>query len=433
MREFSQILWRRIRELGITAEMPYLEQVRVRILNQQTFYVLAMLFILVIKTMVELEEDIWLSFSLLLFTVPILLFNYWRRYVLARLYWVVMIPLAATAIVFLYGTSPRIETIHFVTLVSTLIFFDSVALRNAIVLYIIGLILISLYVYLGHVSTPYMAMTDLVDRILIYVLTVLCVGTIISEFNKEIKSYIGQLERKNQNLLAANKEIERFAYISSHNLKTPVRTIKSFADLIEREVKRSPDPVPQAIPEYLAFIQDSAAQMNLLITDILELSSINHKPIEYAPVSLQTIVQNLERQLLSSHSDRAIRILYDGLPVVSSNATLLMAVFQNLLENAIKYNESPEVRIQIGVSFAPGKVRISVTDNGIGIAAAYHEQIFEMFERLHTQRQYAGSGIGLALCKKVLARLGGHITLNSTEGRGSTFFVELPHTSPEGA
>lgn len=425
MRKYTHWLWHQIRELGISTDLPYLEQVRVRILNQQAFYVLVMLFVLVVKTMVELEEDIWLSFSLLLFAMPIPLLNYRRRYLWARLYWVVMIPLAATVIVFLYGSSPRIETIHFVTLVSTLIFFDSVALRNAIVLYILALVSISLYIYLGEVDTPYMALTDLVDRILIYVLTVLCVGTIISEFDKEIKSYITQLERKNQNLLAANKEIERFAYISSHNLKTPVRTIKSFADLIKRDLHRHAVPVSDSVHEYLGFIQDSAAQMNLLITDILELSSINQTPIDLAPVSLTAIIRDIERQLLLE-ATRPIQVHYDDLPTVHSNRTLLTAVFQNLLENAVKYNESPEVHIHIGVSRTSGKVRISVTDNGIGIALAYHEQIFGMFERLHTQRQYTGSGIGLALCRKILTRLGGGITLNSTEGRGTTFFVELP-------
>lgn len=411
--------------MGITPDLPYLEQVRVRILNQQAFYVLMMLFILVVKTMVELEKDIWLSFSLLVFAIPIPLFNYLKRYVWARLYWVVMIPLAATVILFLYGSGPRIETIHFITLVSTLIFFDSVPLRNSIILYIISLIVLSLYVYLGEAPTPYMALTDLVDRGLIYVLTVLCVGTIISEFNEEIKSYIGQLERKNQHLIEANKEIERFAYISSHNLKTPVRTIKSFADLIERDFKRNEAAVSPAVHEYLGYIQGSAAQMNLLITDILELSSINQTPVELGEVSMTDIVKHIERQLVTQNS-RPIHIAYDQLPTVVSNHTLLTAVFQNLLENAVKYNESPEVRIHIGVSYAPGKIRISVADNGIGIALAYHEKIFGMFERLHTQREYSGSGIGLALCKKILTRLGGGITLNSTEGRGTTFFVELP-------
>lgn len=239
----------------------------------------------------------------------------------------------------------------------------------------------------------------------------------------KLKEEQAKIEIQNKTLEKVNKDLERFAYISSHNLKTPVRTIRSFADLISRDLKKGKS---ENLEEYLEFIKQGASQMQLLITDILEYSKFNQqRTFETTDVNLNHTIDFIYTQL-QSITDKKINLAVSELPIIQSNRTFINAIFQNLIENAVKYNESEIVKIEITYKDLETKYLFCFKDNGIGIGVIYHERIFEMFERLQNSEKYAGSGVGLGMNKKIVEKLNGRIWVESTIGNGSIFYVELP-------
>lgn len=253
----------------------------------------------------------------------------------------------------------------------------------------------------------------------------------------ELRRYNEELAASNRQLEQSNTELERFAYIASHDLKSPLRNIISFLNLIERKVRRHPD---TQLLEYLKFATDSARQMHQLILDVLEFSRVNQDEVQTSVVDLNDTLVSALRNLKEEMVQKKAVVEASKLPVVEANSVYMMQVLQNLIGNGIKYNESRIPIIQIGVTDKRTHYQFYVRDNGIGIPPEFHEQVFEMFKRLHTREQYQGTGIGLALCKKIILKLGGHIWLDSAAGQGTTFYFTIPkdrkavtHTSPNHA
>jgi signal transduction histidine kinase len=249
---------------------------------------------------------------------------------------------------------------------------------------------------------------------------------------KEVERRAEELRLSNESLLDSNRkleqsnaELERFAYIASHDLKSPLRNIISFMNLIERKLKNSED---KDIKEYLRFVTENAMQMNTLIQDVLEFSrvetEINQIRVEKIDLNdtLMLAVQNLQENLQESGAE----IVCGKLPTIYANSVHFLQLLQNIVGNAIKYNQATQPKIMIQHKEINNQHILSIEDNGIGIAPQYHEQIFEMFKRLHTKEEYKGTGIGLAICKKVVNSFGGKIWLESEVGKGSIFFVSIP-------
>ncbi|MFT6937501.1 MAG: light-regulated signal transduction histidine kinase (bacteriophytochrome) [Saprospiraceae bacterium] len=244
--------------------------------------------------------------------------------------------------------------------------------------------------------------------------------------NRNLEGANQDLEGANQDLEGANQDLERFAYIASHNLKTPVRTIRSFTDLIERDLKREKT---ENVYEYLDFIKIGTEQMQFLITNILEYSRINESfEMESTAVDLNKSIAFIYIQFQSIEK-KVILINTDKLPTIYINRTFITAIFQNLIENAIKYNQSEKIIINIDFRETEVDYIFSFSDNGIGIDPTYHQKIFKMFERLESSSKYSGTGIGLAMIKKITNKLNGKVWLTSEVGVGSTFFVQLPKTT----
>jgi signal transduction histidine kinase len=249
------------------------------------------------------------------------------------------------------------------------------------------------------------------------------------EVNKrtaELEKSNAELKESNRQLGQSNAELERFAYIASHDLKSPLRNVISFLNLIERRMR----PIQDAnIAEYLRFASENARQMHHLIQDVLEFSRVTQKDGENTPVdlneSLIMVMQNLKEDL--QHKNGAV--FAGSLPVIEGNSVHLLQLIQNLVGNGIKYNQSQRPRVMITHREDRSCHIVTVKDNGIGIPKEYHEQIFEMFKRLHNKEEYPGSGIGLALCKKIVHNMGGEIWLESEPGKGTTFFVSVPKVS----
>jgi signal transduction histidine kinase len=232
----------------------------------------------------------------------------------------------------------------------------------------------------------------------------------------QLKDYALQLEQ-------SNKELERFAYIASHDMKAPLRNIISFLSLIERKLKNHED---SDIHEFINFASSNARYMHTLVQDILEFSKISKVDEQLESVDLNELLLDLKNEFSTYILERNAVINIANLPIIHANKTQIYQLFQNLIENGIKYNESPIPTVNITVAKENKRLKIAFEDNGIGISEEFHEQIFEMFKRLHNNSIYQGTGIGLAICKKIMEIHQGDIHVLSNENKGSTFILGFP-------
>jgi len=227
-----------------------------------------------------------------------------------------------------------------------------------------------------------------------------------------------------ENLQRSNEDLERFAYVSSHDLQEPLRSIVSFSQLIDRRYRGRLD---ADADEYLDFIVEGGNRMQALILDLLAYSRVNTTRQAFSPTDTADVLASVERSLDARLREAGAAITHDPMPVVLADPLQLEQVFANLISNAIKFRRlDVPLRIHVGVRRADGFWEFSVSDNGIGIAPEYFDRIFVIFQRLHTKETYPGTGIGLAIVKRIVERHGGRIRVESSPGEGSTFFFTLP-------
>lgn len=233
---------------------------------------------------------------------------------------------------------------------------------------------------------------------------------------KRLEHYAAELER-------SNRELEQFAYIASHDLQEPLRMVTSYLQLLERRYRGKLD---KDADDFITYAVDGAIRMHRLIGDLLTYSrvSTHAKPFESSDCSdvLSHALANLEVAIEESEAT----ITFDDLPTVKVDTTQLTQVFQNLIGNAIKFHKDVPPCIHISAEHQGDEWCFSVRDNGIGIAPEHSERIFLIFQRLHTREEYPGTGIGLAVCKKIVERHGGRIWVESKPGEGSTFYFTIP-------
>lgn len=227
-----------------------------------------------------------------------------------------------------------------------------------------------------------------------------------------------KLEEKNKELMEINQELEHFAYVASHDLQEPLRTVASFIQILEKRYGHLLDEDGQ---QFMMFVVEGAKRMQSLIRDLLEYSRINRFNTDYEKVDLNEVFQTVNRGLKEKIDSTDAVILAENLPSIQGNKIQLTQIFQNLIDNAIKFRGDKKPEIIISVKELPSKWEISVRDNGIGISQEYFQRIFIIFQRLHTHEEYSGTGIGLALCKKIIERHGGEIWLDSVPGQGTNF------------
>ncbi len=257
----------------------------------------------------------------------------------------------------------------------------------------------------------------------------LAIEAYIDSFSKQLQDANRRLEEYNLNLQAMvrqrTEELESFVYTVSHDLKAPLVTIQGFATAMEEDYAAQFDAT--AI-EYLNYIQRSALKMGDLIQDLLELSRIGRIESPHEAVEMQQIVQEaltqIQLQIEAAHVDVEIQA---ALPTVQCGKSRLVQVFVNLLTNAVKYmGENPSPRIQIGWQDQGDFYEFFVADNGIGIEPQYHEKIFELFQTLRELEGVEGTGVGLAIVKRIIAYHKGTVWVTSEKGKGSTFHFTLP-------
>jgi PAS domain S-box-containing protein len=247
------------------------------------------------------------------------------------------------------------------------------------------------------------------------------------------EEYATELERRTEELREVNAELEAFSYSVSHDLRAPLRALRGFSEALLEDHAQALDEEGQ---EYARRIGDAAQRMDRLIEDILAYSRLSRAQLRLQPVSLTRVVAEALRELKHEVSTRGARVRVEQrLPEVMSHQTTLVQIVSNLMTNALKF-VAPGVRPQMRIwaeplaASAAGTVRLYIEDNGIGIAPEHTERIFGVLERLHGAEAYPGTGIGLAIVRRGIERLGGRVGVESNPGGGSRFWLELPANVP---
>jgi len=240
--------------------------------------------------------------------------------------------------------------------------------------------------------------------------------TKIIDAEKKLKNTLMDLER-------SNKELEQFAYVSSHDLQEPLRKIKNYSDLL---VIRNRDKLDEKGKKYLDIISRGATRMQKLIDDLLGISRVSTRGEELGKVDTKILIQdvqnNLKREILKSRAE----IIHTDLPEIIGDKKQLFLLFQNLISNALKFKNNATPEIIISCEDKVTEWVFAIKDNGIGFDMKYAEKIFTIFQRLHTRDEYVGTGIGLAMCKKIVERHGGKIWAESHPGKGAIFYFNIP-------
>lgn len=247
---------------------------------------------------------------------------------------------------------------------------------------------------------------------------------------QEVKSAKEKLERVNSlltvqaaELARSNTELEQFAYVASHDLQEPLRMVASYVQLLARRYKGKLDSEAE---EFIGFAVDGSKRMQDLIQALLAYSRIGTKGRQFAPTHCDIVLQNALKNLQIAIEDSRARITHDPLPTVTGDAIQLGQLFQNLIGNAIKFRGEKPPSVHVTAERQGREWLFSFRDDGIGIDSQYAERIFVIFQRLHTKEEYPGTGIGLALCKKIVERHSGRIWVESEPHKGSTFRFTLP-------
>ena len=236
------------------------------------------------------------------------------------------------------------------------------------------------------------------------------------------------LRKKTEELARSNEDLEQFAYVASHDLQEPLRMVTSYVQLLSKRYKAKLDADAN---EFIDFAVDGAVRMRKLINDLLTYSRVGTQGKELSPTDSEAVLAQSVNDLKVTIEENGALVTHDPLPTVMADSPQLEQLFQNLIGNAIKFrrNEPPHVHISASRN---GKGWIfSIRDNGIGFAPEYSERVFVIFQRLHSRQEYAGTGIGLAICKKIVERHGGHIWVESDVGKGAIFRFTIPAVGTE--
>jgi len=441
-----QTFWYRWVNAGLTENQNYSERNRVKLLNKIAFI---FLILMTVRIFLDVLDQDWIGTGIaglifILFALTFV-FQYKGMTNFAAAYLLSVFMVMASALIVLLGRNLGAEFCFFTAIGMALMFYS----ESKYLLYILGGLCFS---YIAGQTVHYFYPPPLENLLtpisyhFVFFANIASILVMTHSFAKESKTFqtksaelLEDLKSKNDTLIqkqshigiqnkrleSVNKELERFAFIASHDLKTPLRNINSFLGLIKNRLTDQHQQ-DENLMEYLTYAQSSAKKMHFLIQNILEYSRLNKKEIELSEVDLNVIVKAAIQNLKTFIAENNAKIIVGDLPKVKGLDVQLTLLFQNLIENGIKYNKSKIPTVELSCVTFVTEYLITVKDNGIGINESYKNKVFEMFTRLHGESTYQGTGIGLAICKKIAENHSGKISLESIEKIGSTFKLRLP-------
>jgi len=243
-----------------------------------------------------------------------------------------------------------------------------------------------------------------------------------------------QMEERLQQITAemqrSNTELEQFAYVISHDLQEPLRMISSYTQLLAKRYGKKLD---DDADEFIGYAVDGAKRMQTLLHGLLEYSRVGTRGKPFSAVNCEHVVKQAMTNLKIAIEECNASVNYDTLPTVMGDEGQLVRLFQNLIGNAIKFRREEAPQVHISAQRRNNIITFTVKDNGLGIDPQHSQSIFEIFRRLHTTEEYPGTGMGLAICKKIVERHGGHISVQSQPGQGSTFYFSIDMAGGESA
>lgn len=251
--------------------------------------------------------------------------------------------------------------------------------------------------------------------------------TMVEERTEQLREKNEELEQNTEELAKSNAELEQFAYVASHDLKEPLRTIGSFTQLL---ADRYSGKLDADADDFIAYVVDGVNRMQILIDELLAYSRVGTSRKPLSPTNVEVVVSHALANLDATISANGAIITSDALPDVTGDEVQLTTLFQNLIANAIKFQDQKIIEIHIGAENQEEESLFWVRDNGIGIDSEHAERVFQIFHQLHGRNEYEGTGMGLAICKKIIERHGGRIWVESELGKGSTFYftIAIPPT-----
>jgi signal transduction histidine kinase len=432
LKKIREYNWIRFLEVGIDETTPHTTSVATRISNRLVI-VPALLNLLMFFIYLAQGDGVKLVTCILFFslTASVYIFNLYKKYALSRIIVTLIYPLAIGLLQIAMGKTLRADGLFLIFTIFPVIFYANIKQRIISILWVFSIYILSAY-YIANYPPLIDQELSLFESIITYIASFSAIIWVSNFYldenkrhNKNLESKNSELKNKNGELYQVNSELERFAYIASHDLKTPIRTIVSYIELIERRIEKKEY---DDLAKYITFVKEGGRNIHNLVTELLEFSKLNiEKQINLEIVDVQDLVNTNILQLESFLQKANASIITANLPTIKTNRMLLSLVFQNLIENGIKYNENPSPKIEITNQSNPNSTIFWIKDNGIGIEQSYFDTIFEIFSRLNPQ-QAEGTGMGLAITKKIVEQqFGGKISLISSLGKGSTFIIELPN------
>jgi len=417
----------RIQNIGISTNTDIETAKRVRLCNSMSIVGISTGFaVLLYATLTSWPYDVFLLHVFIIvatFIPPTL--NYFQKTIASRISFLLVANLSIVCLSITIGKFFHFQYFLSATLCMPLIFFGN---EFRIKKLFFSALTILLFIYLEwHFRTfePLISIDKSYSDIIRFVNDFMILLMIFSQFYffvNENDSYTENIVEKSNELQEKNIQLEHFAYIASHDLNEPLRTINSFVDIIQEEYE---DPADENLNTYFSFIRDALTRMRLMIDGLLNYSRLG-KSSDYQVVNINHLISDIETDLGELIKQQNVTIQANNLPAIRCLAQETRQLFQNLISNAIKFQQSDVAPIlEIKYKEIPDYWQFCVADNGIGISSKKHETIFRMFTKLHLPDEYEGHGIGLAFCKKIVEIHKGKIWVESSPGKGSQFYFTI--------
>lgn len=410
--------------IGIQKDYSNYNKIRIRILNSLVALVSILLFVIFVREITTLNFLVAGTFlTLSIIGTALLYLNTKQQFLLVSVIINGLYPSILLSLVFIY-LSPN--NLNFVFLM--FVFTSIIVVPKNWGKILLGLLNLTYFLFAqsSHKLVGKMGVEMPLFYNILCILIAVGISTIIllillselKRYEDDNQKLITKLATQNNQLSAINTELERFTYVVAHDMKTPLRAINGFINIIERKLSVKDN----ELKHYFKYVKNGTNQLDSLIVDSLEYAKLGKGEVELKKVNTNELFFDLVRNFIS----KDIEIYTDEFADIRSNKTLVKKVFQNIIENGLKYNNSEPKTIYISSKIIDNDVVFEIKDNGIGIDKSYHNQIFEMYKQLNTKDKYSGNGLGLAICKKIIQQLKGDIWVESEVGKGSTFHVRLP-------